>query len=611
MESYHNSPPSRPLKVYAFDPTRGRALGNFMTVHVPYEKLEPGPVGRLLQVIDYDGTTDTYYRPVNLDDPNILLRNGIEPNESDPQFHQQMVYAVASETVKYFEYALGRPIRWKSSQTLKTKSKYLRIFPHAMREANAYYDSSLKALLFGYFNASKTDPGLNAPGQTVFKCLSHDIIAHETTHAIIDGIRDKFDELSSSDAPAFHEAFADIVALFQHFSYQEVLVDVIRRTGGRMYVSEVQAEIQPSVRGPVIQAELIEENPLVGLAKQFGDAMGMRKALRSALGTLPNSKLLDKYFEPHLRGSILVAAVFDAFFTIYVKRSADLMRIARTSGAAPSSGEIHPDLANRLSRDAAKAAGQFLTICIRSIDYLPVTDITFGDFLRAIITADYDLVDNDYYGYRAAIIEAFRSRGITVEGVASYSEESLLWRPPEAVGGKELPICEGLKFDTIPSKKVAKNQEHDDEFWKQYNHNKEILIRFAKENSEILGLKKDSEIELHFNKVYRVGPDGNIRPDVICQLIQQREVQLDPKNPKSAKFKFFGGTTLILSQKGKIRYAIKKPLCEGKNDAENIRLQNQRNYLTKSIEIRGMAAYLDLTKPITTTIDFGLVHRGY
>ena len=480
-----------------------------------------------------------------------------------------------------------------------------------MREANAYYDSSMKALLFGYFSASKTDPGLNAPGQTVFTCLSHDIIAHETTHAIVDGIRDKFDELTDPDAPAFHEAFADIIALFQHFSYQEVIVDVIRRTGGRMYVSEVQSEIQPSIGGPVIQAELIEENPLVGLGKQFGDAMGMRKALRSALGTQPNSKLLDKYFEPHLRGSILVAAVFDAFFTIYVRRTADLMRIARVSGALQSSDEIDLDLANRLAKEAATVAGQFLNICIRSIDYMPVGDISFGDFLRAIITADYDLVDNDHYGYRAAIIEAFRSRGIVAEGVASYSEESLLWRPPEPVSGTELPVCEGLKFDIIPSKKDAKNQEHDEEFWKQYNHNKEILIKFAKENSEILGLTKDFEIELHFNKVYRVGPDGNIKPDVICQLIQQREVQLDPKNPKSPQFKFFGGTTLILSQKGKIRYAIKKPLCQGKNDAENIRLQKQRDYLTKSNEIFGMGAYLDPTEPITTKINFGLVHRGY
>jgi hypothetical protein len=614
MESFRNAPPNRPLKVYAFDPTRGRTLGNVMTVDVPYEKLAPGPVGNLLKIVDYDATTDTYYRPVDLDEPNILLRNGIEPNESDPQFHQQMVYAVASETIKHFKSALGRPIRWASSLTLKTRSRHLRIFPHAMREANAYYDQTLKALLFGYFSASETDPGLNAPGQIVFTCLSHDIIAHETTHALLDGQRDMFDELTGPDAPAFHEAFADIVALFQHFSYEQALLDVIRRTGGRIYTAEVEAEIQPAPGGPVIQAELTEENPLVGLAKQFGDAMGMRKALRSALGTPPNSKVLQKYFEPHTRGSILVAAVFDAFFSVYVRRTADLMRIARASGVLPSSGDIHPDLANRLAKEAAKAAGQFLNICIRSIDYMPVVDVTFGDFLRALITADYDVVDDDRYGYRAALIDAFRSRGIVAEGVASYSEESVLWRPPEAAAGAQLPVCSGLKFDTVPSSYDAKNEKQEHEFWKQYNKNYKILTHFAKENCEILGLSRDPNLKpliLRYNKVYRVGPDGKLAPDIVCQMIQQREVQIDPDDSKSPKFRFVGGTTLILNQNGKIRYAIKKPLGDAKDDAKNDRLKKQRDYLKTRIASLGMTDYSDSIEPIETRINFGLIHRGY
>src|SRR5688500_20038961 len=41
-------------------------------------------------------------------------------------------------------------------------------------------------------------------------------------------------------------------------------------------------------------------------------------------------------------------------------------------------------------------------------DALPI----FGDFLRAMITADYDLVPGDRHGYREALIEAFRLRGI-------------------------------------------------------------------------------------------------------------------------------------------------------------------------------------------------------
>ena len=60
--------------------------------------------------------------------------------------------------------------------------------------------------------------------------------------------------------------------------------------------------------------------------------MGMRKALRSAIGSRPDSKDIERFFEPHSRGSILVAAVFDAFFSVYVRRTSDLMRIARAAG---------------------------------------------------------------------------------------------------------------------------------------------------------------------------------------------------------------------------------------------------------------------------------------
>ena len=58
----------------------------------------------------------------------------------------------------------------------------LRLFPHAFRGQNAYYDRDLHAVLFGYFTADRENPGPNMPGQTIFTCLSHDIIAHEMTH---------------------------------------------------------------------------------------------------------------------------------------------------------------------------------------------------------------------------------------------------------------------------------------------------------------------------------------------------------------------------------------------------------------------------------------------
>src|SRR5581483_11544018 len=203
----------RPLMAYAFDPTHGRYHGNYLTLNVPYEKLRPGPIGHYLAVVDYDASNNRQYRPVDLDHPEILVQGGLEPSESDPRFHQQMVYAVASETIQRFKVALGRDIRWgfRATRRRDPLAGKLRIFPHAMQEANAYYDRELRALVFGYFEASRTDPGVNLPGQTVFTCLSHDIIAHETTHALVDGQRRFFLQPSGPDTPAFHEAFADIV----------------------------------------------------------------------------------------------------------------------------------------------------------------------------------------------------------------------------------------------------------------------------------------------------------------------------------------------------------------------------------------------------------------
>ena len=124
--------------------------------------------------------------------------------------------------------------------------------PHALREENAYYDPIKKALLFGYFPARPEAAADGMPGGMTFSCLSHDIIAHETTHAILDGMQRHFLSPGNRDVLAFHEAFADLVALFQHFTYPEILRHQIARARG----------------------DLGTENMLGQLAIQFGKATG-------------------------------------------------------------------------------------------------------------------------------------------------------------------------------------------------------------------------------------------------------------------------------------------------------------------------------------------------
>ena len=596
----YDAPPERPLKAYAFDPSHGRNLGNYMTVSVPHEQLSPGPVGKYLAVIDYDASNDRYYEPVDLNDPAVLVRGGLDPSESDPRFHQQMVYAVASETIRRFEFALGRKAKWgfRGGKKDDPNRLRLRIFPHAMQEANAYYSRDLQGLVFGYFPASDADVGANLPGQTVFTCLSHDIIAHETTHALIDGQRRFFMEPTGPDTPAFHEGFADIVALFQHFSCKEALLEMIQKTGGLIYRLNVAPEVAPGEDGPVIAPELSTSNPLVQLARQFGEAMGMRAALRQALGTKPNSQELDTLFEPHDRGAILVAAVFDAFFSVYIRRTRDLMRIAKSGGGEVSPDDLHPDLANRLADEATKVAGHFSNICIRALDYCPPIDILFGDFLRALITADFDLVPNDRYEYRAAFIEAFRLRGIRPEGVVSYSEESLRWCAPEEMKGIAAPVCQGLDFDVFSLPTAA-----------QQKKNAILLSRFGSNNARALGLSPNVPVQAHsFHPLHRVAPDGTLRVEIVAELMQQMHVRLDPNDNKSEKFTFRGGTTVVLTRAGEVRYAIQKSL--GADDERNERLMRQRNYYLEMDATSGLTTYLGPSK-LDGRMNFNLVHRGY
>jgi hypothetical protein len=223
------------------------------------------------------------------------------------------------------------------------------------------------AVLFGYFKADADDPGENLPGQTVFTCVSHDVIAHEVTHAVVDRLRPHFMEESNGDVLAFHEGFSDIVAIFQHFSFRPILAEVIQKTRG-------------DLRSPNVLGEL---------AAQFGRATGTGRALRTAIeGGPPDPRLYETVTEPHDRGSILVAAVFDTFFATYQGRIKDLVRIATGGTGRLPEGDLHPDLVNRIAGEASKTAKNILTMCIRAFEYLPPVDITFGDYLRALVTAD-------------------------------------------------------------------------------------------------------------------------------------------------------------------------------------------------------------------------------
>src|SRR3990172_5762169 len=199
---------TRRMSVIAQDPSIRRADGQILMseIEVPAEELDPGPIGYRVQVVDYDSSTGSYRGT------HILPEEGREPpqwRDGDPaivgnfRFHAQNAYALVMKTLARFEFALGRRVGWSFNV------HQLKIAPNGMLDANAFYSKEIEGLVFGYF------PGES--GTQVYTCLSHDIVVHETTHALLDALRERYMDPSGPDQAGFHEGFSDVIALLSVF----------------------------------------------------------------------------------------------------------------------------------------------------------------------------------------------------------------------------------------------------------------------------------------------------------------------------------------------------------------------------------------------------------
>jgi hypothetical protein len=528
-----DDPLYRPLRIYTLDPSAARDDGLTGRLKIPYEPLAPGPRGRLFAVDDTCGPRGN--QPVDLDDVRLAMCEGYEPSPSQMQFHQQMVYAVCSSVYSTFRSALGRPVAWAFEERADPQLRnQLVIRPHGTRERNAYYDKEKGELVFGYFSADATVLGNNLPQGSVFTCLSHDIVVHELTHALLDGLRSEFERPTSAEVLAFHEAFADLVAFFQRFTYEEVVTAALKKS-----------------RGTLAQAPR-----LIDLACQFAQTIGQGQALRQALDTgLTREELARRRQdpEPHLRGSVLVAAVVDAFDRIYRKKIDVHLRLATNGTCVLPAGNLSGDLLQALATEIRQLAGRFLSILIRAIDYCPPVDIQFGEYLRALITADHQLVPDDPWGYREALIGAFRERGIYPEGVDDLSEDSLLWRPPP-----RSIRCERLSFGRLRFAGDPSNPADEHELREQACALGELVS--APENLGLFGLIEpgtrgaDLPCVQSIRSTRRGGPDGQVVFDLVAEVTQRRTVEAADGVP----FDLYGGATILFGPDGDVRYTICK-----------------------------------------------------
>lgn len=181
-------------------------------------------------------------------------------------------------------------------------SPVLRVYPSAGQEMNAYYDrSSLKFFYHPY------------RGRNVYFSDSCDIVAHELGHAFLDAMRPDFWSVQSLEIWSFHEAFSDIVAMFNLMCYDKAVLAALEQTGGNMrrsnVISRLAEEVGQMIRNVTQDSSYLPDalrNPATERFK-YVDPSGLPRETRNNLLAA----------ECHSFGRVFSAAWYEIFVRIF------------------------------------------------------------------------------------------------------------------------------------------------------------------------------------------------------------------------------------------------------------------------------------------------------
>lgn len=488
------------------------------------------------QLVSYDPTTAGPGPELRLLDDKRRFKDRFEKASdatlvASHDFHAQNTYAIAARTLAEFEAALGRRVPWDFP------GHQLYVVPHGEIKANAYYSPDRHALVFGLV------PQPN--GQNLYSCLSHDIVAHETTHAILDGLRPGYFNPSLPDQGGFHEGFADVVALLSVFSVPEVV------DRGLGHVTRAGVISKADVTRPKLMRSV-----LLKLAEEFGETIHGKhgRPLRESVSLKPGNwwRTHPDFTEVHNRGEILVAAIANCLLDMWIGRLDELLRTG--DGSKKLAGE-----------EGAKAAQHLLRMCIRAIDYCPPVEFEFEDFLDAVIWSDEQLAPDDEHGYRRAVVANFARFDIG--------------RPPQ---------------HAIDVTKLAIRPRYDRFNFGALRSDRDEVFRFIWENDALLGLSLafDTRVDA-VRPAVRVGPDGFVVQETVVTYTQQvlgtaKELaalsqdpvfryrgttdvlalprQLDPKT----NVQMYGGGAIIFDQFGRAKLHLSKPLLDWRRQSARL-----------------------------------------
>jgi len=339
----------------------------------------PGPTSSRFMVVDYDASTDKVYAPTPPQRRTQYWSRGrgeylyeFSARPGTRQEAQINAWATAVEALELFQdpVVLGREVPWAFD------ANWLRILPQGMYEANAFYSRQTRALHFGYF--------FDRDDKLIKTSLSHDIVTHETSHAILDGLRPHYLESVHPDAVAFHEYVGDLAAMLSLFRQREFIRQLVLLPVGKADFFDLVTDLAPQVGH--------------GL---YGNAD--RAALRSARNDLTYAKVENEP-DPHVRSQVLTGLAFEVLEGVVEQRLND---------QHTGEGFKFESKPQQLFAHLLAAARHTMRMLLRPIDLLPPGNITFPEYGSIVLAApDARTNPDDRRGYGKVLERALRKRGL-------------------------------------------------------------------------------------------------------------------------------------------------------------------------------------------------------
>jgi hypothetical protein len=530
-----------PIDVYLQDPHVAKENKgiDFAVINLCCEPdLMDGPTSARIAVVDYDADTGKLEKPAKWDaktkrfvfnykgKPEPITRNRC----TEFQFHQVNVWAIIQSALDIYEatWVLGRSAPWAF------EGNRLIVVPHAGYMANAFYDRSSKSIQFYYFG-TKDKRG--------YTCLSHDIIAHETGHAILDGLRPGYIEDSSLQTTAFHEFVADLTAIVTSLLNNEL----------RWMVAD---EFLHNLSSDPIKASL---SIVSSLAEEFGRYAMDRPYLRSAESPNTVTKLKEKdNTNPYDWSEVLTGAMFDIFKGIVAKYLVKELKSKKKASAKQA---------------LLFAVNRFRRLALQPLDYLPPVDVQFSDYAQAVLRADQLVDPADEDGYRDIIRKSFSKRGI----VCPVKEEE-----------QDEP-----DFYAYDMERMSRSRTDAYHF---LNENRRQLCIPAEQDIEVVDLYQTSKTVIG---------EGKLPREVVIQYGWREDVELigsDLGPLAETTASLLCGGTLVFDNRGNVLFCIRKPGA----GVQTISRGKQRSYC-KDEQAKGEQRRKELASYIKGRVEQGYV----